>query len=427
MADVLDYQSQHYLRKFIRKLNGHQVEQLRNILKCGQSVSPAVGGVYLLANDNGAVKYHGHTHCKNPFCCPTCTALIMEQYRAKISSAIKLLHDDYFGFMFTLTIPHWSFMSCRETMEILNESWRYFRRKNLQRGHGHVFDEFNKVVPIAHHVRVMEHTWGKANGWHPHFHGIMWTKRGKEHNVLDWEQRLDAFWLKTAKRKMIQYWKKHKLHQQVLLKGETYEQLADRMYSQSNYARDNKYVQGLVFSRDSNGRLKQVSTGDYICGWGADNEVTGNINRKASHNGHYTPYQILLEAQSNPAMEKLYIDFCLAVTQKPVMHRVHFSVTGINAMIKEWNKTHPVTSGVMQKKIQDGSLRSWKVIAFFSVVDWYELSILDREQPVFSNILYVARHRREILLEYIHKLLPSFSFERQWHWQKIEDELNHVA
>jgi len=428
MSDVLDYQSQHYLRNAIRKLSDEKQKQLTSLLLCGQSVNSLIGGVYLLANSKGDVRYHGHTHCKNPFCCPTCSALIMEQYRAKIGLAIEMLYKEHFGFSFTLTIPHWKFMSCRETMEILNESWKYFRLKSFKRSHGHVYHEFSKVVPIVHHVRAMEHTWGKENGWHPHFHGIMWTLRGKEHNVLDWEERLDNFWLRIAKQKTLKYWKKHGLHKNVLKEGESYEELIERLYDRSARARDYKEVQGLHFSRDKNGRLAEAKSGAYICGWGADNEVTGNIQRKASHNGHYTPYQILLEAPTNPDMERLYIQFCLDVTKKPVMHRVHFSTTGINGMIKEYRKTHPTESCVLQKKIRDGEKSAdWKVIAFFDDIDWYELCYLDREAPILANILYIAKQRREILLEYLQKLLPSYSFTHNHFCQQIEEQFNGVA
>lgn len=424
MAEVLDYQSQHYLRRYIRKLSAPKQLQLKNLLSCGQAVNKAVGGVFLMADNQGNVKYHGHTHCKNPFCCPTCSAIVMEKYRAKIALAIEMLHKDYFGFMISLTIPHWKFMSCRETMEILRNTWNFFRQKSFKRSHGHVYHEFTQSVPIAHHVKVMEHTWGKENGWHPHFHGIMWTPRGNEYQVLDFEERLDDFWLRTAKRETLKYWKKNSLHQTVLLKGETYEQLVDRLY-----ARSKDKVQGLKFSRDKKtGELLEVHSGAYLCGWGADNEVTGNIQRKASHNGHYTPYQILLESQSNPEMEELYIQFCLDVTKKPVFHRVDFSQTGLCSMIKEYRKTHPTESCIIQKKIQGSSdSKDWKVIAFFDSKDWYELSILDREDPVFANILYLAKHRREVLLEYIQQLLPDFSFQRNISCQRIEDEFNRVA
>lgn len=426
--NVLDYQAQHHLRRFIRKLPMERQKQLKSLLYCGQSVNKTVGGVYLIASDKGEVRYHGHNYCKNTFCCPTCTAIMMQKYRAKIASAIDMLYKDNFGFMFTLTIPHWKFMSCRETMEILRNTWNYFRKKSFNK-EWHPYQLFDKEVPIVHHVKVLEHTWGKENGWHPHYHGIMWTPRGKEHRVLDWEERLDKFWIKTAKRETLKYWKKYQLHQKVLEKGETYEQLVERMYDLSKSARDGKIVQGLVFSRDSRGQLREVHTGDYLCGWGADNEVTGNIGRKASHNGHYTPYQILLEAQTNPEMEKLYMEFCLDVTKKPVFHRVDFSQTGLCAMIKEWRKTNPIRSDILQKKIggvEDDS-KNWKVLAFFSAEDWYELSCQDREQPILASILYVAKCRREILLEFLQHLLPSFSFTRDSNCQRIENELNHVG
>ena len=421
MADVLDYQCQHFLRKAIDELPTEQRNQLKSIRLCGQSVMKHLNRVYLIVNERGDVRYHGHTTCKNPFACPVCSARMMEKYRSKVAAAIDVLYKEYFGFMFTLTIPHWSFMTCRETMDILRDTWKYFRMSSFKgRSHGHVFHEFKSDVTIAHHVKVMEHTWGK-NGWHPHYHGIMWTPRGNEGRVLDWEKKLSEFWIKAAKRVTLKYWKKNNLHQKVLLKGETYEQLIDRMYKLS----DDCQV-GLLFSKDKEGNLREVHTGDYICGWGADNEVTGNIGRKASKNGHYTPYQLLLNIDK-PEFRKLYIDFCLAVTQKPVVHRVDFSQTGLVKMIEAYQKENGYETEVILKKAPEKSATNWKVLAFFDATQWYELSQMDRWEPVFAEILLVATQRRECLLEFIDSLLPGYSFAYDTLCEIFERDINHTA
>ena len=405
MQDVLDYQVQHYLRQWICELPAEQRQQLKNIYLCNQHVNPyATGGeVYLLSSndENGDFsKLSGLMTCKNTWCCPICSAIQMEKYRSYIADGIDMLKPTHFGFMVTLTIPHLYFMGWRETMDILYDSWKYFRMKTFQRSHGHVFHEFNKEIPCDNWVRVAEFTWSKKNGAHPHFHCIWWCERGKENKVLDWEEKLNDFWLRVARSKAIKYWKKYKLHTDRLTDGMNYEQLADKVFMMADKGKDS-WRQALRFSRDENGNLLEAQSSDYICGWGADREVTGNIRKKASHEEHYTPYQILELAQTHESMKRIYLDFCLAVTRKPVHHRVNFSKNMLFARIKEYRKQKDkLESGLIKKQKK----KDWEVLCWFSELQWYYILDLSDEtkSPIIANLLYLARLQdKEILLEYM--------------------------
>lgn len=403
MAEVLDYHMQHVLRRFIDRLPADEQAQLKSLRLCCQSVRKDMRGVYLLASNDGRARYFGHVSCKNPFACPVCASQMMEKYRARIATAIDLLYKDYFGFMFTLTIPHWRFMSCRETTDILNDSWKYFNNRVKKDKSWRVFQQFVEAVGLAHHVRVIEHTFGKQNGWHPHIHGLMWVPHDKADEVLKWELSLDEYWLKGAKRCMLKYWKKHKLHENILESGKlTYDQLADRVFSCSEGK-----LQGLFFSR-AKGKLGQAHASSYICGWGADREATGNIRKEASNSGHYTPYQILLKAEHDKLFEDIYMEFCLAMRRKPAINRVKFSNTGISKMIDAYQREHGSESVSYQKKKLDGEPVEWRVVCYFSEEQWCELTYQNAFAPVLSNILYLASQRREILLEYILSVLPDF-------------------
>lgn len=390
---VLDYKLQHDLRRYIGALPIEQQEQLKSVRLCNRSINGNRQAVYVLASGDNA-RLYGTNTCKNPFCCPVCSAKVMEKYRARIASAIACLKRDYFGVMVSFSIAHQAFMGCREQMDILYDTWKYFRLKSFKRQHGHAFHDFNKVHPVAHHVKVCEHTHGK-NGWHAHFHCIFWFKRGDERTILSegWDDKLNAFWERVGKLKTVQYWRKHKLHEKIFNAGYTYESLVDKMWSPDDRA--------VCFSKDEDGNLLEVEDAEYISGWGTDKELTGNRRKQASHKGHRTPYQILDDAQHDEKSRKLYMEFCLAMTKKPVHHRVDFSQTGLNDMIKAWQAEHGYSSSINQKKSEDGERHEWKVVAYFDKKQWCGLLCLEREFPVISNILFLAARYRCLLGDYL--------------------------
>lgn len=397
MADILDYHLQHYLRRFIRRAPEEYQADLKSLRLCGQSVMAIHEAVYLLTSNKGQARFYGHNTCKNPFACPVCSAKMMEHYRSRIATAIELLKPKYFGFMGSFAIPHLSFMSCKEVMEILNNTWAYCRHtfKN-GRKHGHSFAQWKEDCQLTHHVKVLEHTWGKAHGWHAHYHCIFWIPRGFEKQAAYWEAELNEFWLKTAKRETLKYWKKHKLHTFILESEGTYDNVLNRLYRPDKF-----WHKGVYFSKDKEGNLREVQSGDYLCGWGADNEVTGNIRKEATYKGHMTPYQILTAAKTDRAMEALYIEFCLAVRR---FNRVRFSQTGINKLIDAYQKEHGRQSEIIQKKKADETPTRWSIVAYFDKLQWYELCCLDRDAPVLSNILYLASKHIYLLGDYLSSL-----------------------
>lgn len=395
MADILDYHLQHRLRRFISRLPEDQQTKLKSLHLCNKYIRPNREAVYLLASNKGHAMFYGQNTCKNPFACPVCSAKMMEHYRSRISTAIAILHADHFGFMGSFTIPHLYFMSCKETMDILRDTWTYFRM-TFKRKHGHIFHEWKKATNLAHHVKVMEHTWSRRAGWHPHYHTLFWVPRGNEQEAGKWEEQLNKFWLDIAKKKTLKYWQKNQLHTFLLKNGGTYEAVLDRMFKAKNRQK------GVHFSRDKDGNLREIDSSDYLCGWGADSEVTGNVRKEASHKGHMTPHQILSEATNNSYLEKVYMEFCLATSK---VHRVDFSQTGLVKMILAYQKEHGKQSEILQKKRQeDGEPTQWRVVAFFDRVQWYELCGLDRNAPVLENILFLAGKYIHLLGDYLSSL-----------------------
>ena len=396
---ILDYHLQHVLFRILDRQPQETRYQLRNISRCGRRTIPAGVGtpsmVAVLRSSTGESTIFGQQHCRNPHACPVCSAKIMEVYRAKIASALDEEYArGYYGFMATFTIPHLWFMSCRETTDILYETWKYFRlrqRKRADRTWIHPYYEFAETTGTKSWVRVCEYTYSFKNGWHPHFHCIFWTPKENFSNVLEWEQRLCDFWISQAKRITLKYWREHNLHSEM---GDL-NILLDKVY-----AHQYDWNQSLRFSRDNKGKLLRATSSEYLTGWGSDREATGNYRKTASHEGHFTPYQILEKAEHDERWAQKYIEFCMAVTQKPVHHRMNFSKDGIYKRVCDWQAINGyVTVGTTNVK-----KKSWAVVAYFNADEWFDISTANRRTPVIANILYLAANNIELLFDYIRSL-----------------------
>lgn len=392
--DIVDYKLQHWLFNEIDQLPINQRLQLKSIRRCCTSPIEFKGetpAVYLLSNGQSA-KFFGQKTCKNPWACPVCTARMMNEYRSVIATMLDMLRDkkfagdDYFAYGLTLTIPHLAFMQCKETTDILYNTWRYFTMKNFKRSHGHAFHQFNLDVKNFWHVRVAEYTYGE-NGWHPHFHCIFWIKRSDAHKVLAYQEKLNAFWTQCAKTYTLKYWLENDLHKNI---NEDRSALCDKLYSKISQKHP-----ALKFSTNPDGTLLECLSSDYITGWGSDKELTGNIRKEASHDGHYTVYQIMLKAQEDPKYRDIFIDYILNVTRKPVHNRVRRS-PGLTKLIKQYRQLNGYKKVSEQKKTED-----WKVILFFDKEQWSLLCSKNKTSPVLSNILYLAIENEELLFEYL--------------------------
>ena len=384
MKQAYDARLHHYFRKIVSELPYNQRVQLKNLELCGKRTIPAVGGksgVFVLRNSSNATAIFGNMTCKNTWACPHCTATMMKKYATKISAAIDALREQgQAAFMLTLTIPHLKKQSCREVTDILYESWRDFfanawkkKSKNYT-----VVNRFIKECGVTHYVRVAEYTYG-GNGWHPHFHCLFWVPKQNLQKVADYEELLWQRWDTAFRRQYDKY----------------------ASISHEIFRSDDRQSFNIL---QENGKVVECLTSDYICGWGADKELTGNIQKKASHSGHFTPYQMLeFAADGNENMKDLYIEFALQVTRRPVHHRVNFDKRGLCKIAADYMNTKGFKEVIAKKKDS-----TWKVVCFFTSEQWYDLCDLDKHSPIISNILYLIHIHKEELLE---EFLESFGIE----------------
>lgn len=390
--EIMDTRLQRHLQNYLRTHPKHYV-YMKSIAHCGSRTIRQPGvlpAVFVVANNEDAT-FFGTVTCKNAWCCPVCSAKLMAEYASQISTAIDALKakENQVAFMLTLTIPHTRGMSCTETTEILYKTWKDFVVRGNKVGRAGVrwnykdpFAMFCQEFNCHHRVRVGEYTHGEA-GWHPHFHCLFWVDAEKLQQVIEWQDLLRARWTELAKKNTLKQWDK-------TYPGKREE---NKVRLAIMYSKLNPNSKTLYISVDKKGKVIEQKSSMYICGWGADKEVTGNFRNKATYEGHETPYQILERAvrDKDEAAMELYLEYAYATRIKK-HHRINFSVhSGIKKIIEEWRQTNSYTTAYKKKytEIQKKAGR-WKVVCWFSENQWSSICYLSREHALKEKILQLA-------------------------------------
>ncbi|MBR4152968.1 MAG: protein rep [Selenomonadaceae bacterium] len=388
------------LGKLRRILSSHPKERklAKSTFYCGSRIIPQpmqTPAVFVLSNGTTA-KFHGQMSCKSAWICPVCTAKIMAKHAANIAIALDMLKEKgQLACMITFTIPHTSGMSCEETTEILYNTWKDFTVHGNKNQHAKFylrrtgkmkvsdkkskdpFASFCEHFNCKHRVRVCEYTYGE-NGWHPHFHCLFWVDKSKFKDLNEWQYTLNKRWYELAKRKTIQQWNKKltKLGKAAditedVRKGVERAKQKNATRAQIMYSKLSDGSLGVYISKDKEGRPIVQKSSMYICGWGADRELTGNYNEKATHDGHLTPKQILERAtlEENDEYAKLYLEYITAVRTKNHV-RVNFSTrSGLRKMIEEYKQTNAYQIA-LKKNAMSNPNAGMRVVTWFNMYEW---------------------------------------------------------
>lgn len=317
------------------------------------------GNRIALIEENGSKYFHGTIPCRNTWACPICTPRKM----GKLAHAIGLFLEHakkklgLKACMVTFTIPHWHFLTCKDIMSVLYSSWKRFNKLEWFRKH---------VKPLyTHYVKVTELTYGQ-NGWHPHFHCLFWSK-----DISKWgdnELTIRHYWLN-------------------IVRDELDSKCRDILFAKygKNYVNSSEWQQcspmlkdiipisdkneiGVHVSRNSNGNVSESEASAYICGWGADKEVTGNFNGKATAENHYTPFQLLEMSQFEPKYFNKFLEYAIGTKG---FHHYRFSHTGILSIIKKlWQQDQC-------EEFLKKNTSAAKVICWFTSDEWYLINEIE--------------------------------------------------
>lgn len=397
--EFTDYALQSYYRKKLRlDKYAYAMKKLNSQAWCSTRLTKIRGltpSVLLLKNRVTA-KFEGLQSCKSPWSCPVCSARRMARESSRIASAIEALYKQYgeAGFMITFSVPHYHNFSCKQVYEILKETWKQFVQQGKSKNRIGAFCKFNNEFNCTHRIRVCEFTWGHY-GWHPHFHCLFFVPKDRLQEVKNWQEALSERWFELTRRAAKKILKRDNYCEDV-------DKFIDDYFAKSAHSRG---VPDAVISLTEDGKVRRAVTSDYICGWGSNKELTGNIRKEASHKGHFTPHQILCKAKEldNETLDDekadkyfdLYIEYALATFKT---YRIKMSPS-LKNIIEQWQETKEYREEIKKKSKIEGP---WQVVCWFTKLQWYAICVRDLQ----SKILQLAMQNNgkqlieQLLLQY---------------------------
>jgi len=106
--------------------------------------------------------------CGSVWHCPICAAKISEQRRSELTQAVSNWKKQGGQvYLLTLTVPHYTNQHLKPVLDGLSGA---LRRLTYSRG----WRSLSKEIGLYGRIRALETTYGQ-NGWHPHFHLLLFT------------------------------------------------------------------------------------------------------------------------------------------------------------------------------------------------------------------------------------------------------------
>ena len=155
------------------------------IAKCGKWTLPRQKTKIYKHKDTNKAFYGGLEVCSNVWICPVCAAKIAERRREELvrgrEQAAKL---GYQMVMLTLTAPHYLNDDVGDLLRGLRESLNKVFKDRSGRN-------FINRFQILGRIRALEVTWSENNGFHPHFHILLFVPTG--YSAKDFKDMEDTF------------------------------------------------------------------------------------------------------------------------------------------------------------------------------------------------------------------------------------------
>ena len=386
---ITDYQLQGFYKRKLRESRYAYAKKLNSQIWCAVRLIKApmhMPGVFLLTNGDSS-KIWGVQSCDSPWSCPVCSAKRMAHEAGRIASAIDALEKQFNeeAFMITLSVPHYHDFTCKQVYDILRETWKQFVHHAKSKTQQDVFAQMACDLECKHRIRVGEFTWGHY-GWHPHYHCLFFVKKGKLQRALDWQDKLAARWVHLTKKSTIKVLTRDKYRD---MTKEEVKEFVNEFFTKTNYAKGHPEA---VISLDEKGKVRRAKSSEYMCGWGADKELTGNVRKEASHTGHYTPHQILLKAyelykkgetEECDKWFSLYVEYALATFKT---YRVRMS-PDLKKIIENWRLTNDYIECFKKKSTQEMEKTAWKVVCWFNEQQWFAICTAE----ILPQIIHLAR------------------------------------
>lgn len=128
--------------------------------------------------------------CGSIWSCPVCAKQITEKRREELKNAVNRWKTAHQGSiqLLTLTFSHSRFESLKSLLERQKKAYKIFLQMSKVQA-------ILKKMGVVHKIRSFEVTYGD-NGWHPHFHVLMFNKYILV--SIDLKKALSELWIKSC-------------------------------------------------------------------------------------------------------------------------------------------------------------------------------------------------------------------------------------
>jgi hypothetical protein len=171
------YKGRNTLRKF---------SSVKRCRECGWAVVTQEGvGVRF---SNGVSAFAGLATCGRVWLCPVCNSKVMASRAIEIAAALLWAEQNGLKVIWgSLTVRHTSLDSLKDLITIQQDAWRKVVQKR--------FWKESKANRLGY-IRASEITTG-VNGWHPHFHPIIFFKGTRKEADL-FSQAMVSAWVNSV-------------------------------------------------------------------------------------------------------------------------------------------------------------------------------------------------------------------------------------
>lgn len=138
--------------------------------------------------------YRGLLTCGSIWHCPVCAAKISERRREELAHAVHVASQRGMSVLFaTYTFSHTRAMGLRESLAAFSASRKAFNQGKVAQG---LKDGIGRLGTVS----VLEVTWSKRNGWHPHYHELIFCSGSGDLSMHAYGEMARDYWRKVADR-----------------------------------------------------------------------------------------------------------------------------------------------------------------------------------------------------------------------------------
>jgi len=254
------------LSKFRLQDLSRRLQPSARIKSCCRKLLDGADFVTVKKHASGSHSYGNVMKCGSVWICPVCANRIVNYRRKDLADFIDAAgrSGDHIALL-TLTIPHGFGDSLVETLE------RIGKAKELMQ-HRKQWQTIARDMGLVGQIRTLEVTHGQ-NGWHPHFHILLFTNRIIEEGI---QARILEAWQKAC------------------------------------------LSVGAPLPNQHGVDLKKTTKGiaDYVQKWGVDYEMTHGIQKVTRSAKGRSPFQLLADSTQDSFAGWLFVEYAEAMKGK---------------------------------------------------------------------------------------------------------------